>query len=164
MRRLPRPIPASTLMTKIQLACALVTLAGTLAGCATVWPPERERTQQTGPGPCKAEICDITVNVSDLCEITVDDPEKIVPRETTRPTLRFRLAPGLAYRWTFTEDGILFKNDPGGQMRVLGRSFWGTEFNVIDINDAPGRFEYRVRVTRRFGDACPVKDPFIVNN
>lgn len=150
-------------MTKTRLAFSLAVLLATLAGCALL-PPERVRTVQVGPGPCKAQVCEIAVNISDTCEVTVDDPEKVVPHENQRPTLRYRLAPGLAWRWTFTEDGILFKADRGGQMRTLGRSFLGETFDVIDVNDAPGKLEYRVRVSRRFGSACPTKDPWIINN
>lgn len=141
---------------------AAVALSMGLASCAAVErrfiPPG-----QAGPGPCKEAVCEIMVTVTD-CEVAVDDPEKHVPRENRRPTLRWRLEDAAARRYAFTEDGITFKRDPGGQMRPLGRSLLGSTFEALDINDAPGRFEYRVQITRRFGAACPTKDSWIVDD
>ncbi len=137
-------------------------VATALAACATL-DAARTPPEQTGPGPCRSAVCVILVSVKD-CVATVDDPEKVVPRETRHPTIRFRLARHALFHYAFAEDGIAFKNDPGGQMRLLGRSFLAERFDIIDLNDTPGRYEYRIKVKRRFGETCPTLDPFIVNN
>lgn len=138
-----------------------LSVAVALPACATldrgVALPE-----QSGPGPCLARVCAIVVTVKE-CVVAIDDPEKVVPRENRRPTLRFRLAPGSRYRYTFAQDSIEFRNDPGGQMRPLGRTFPGDQFDVIDINDAPGTYPYRLRVTPRFRGACAPVNGTVTN-
>ncbi|MEO5699094.1 MAG: hypothetical protein ABIR61_01195 [Casimicrobiaceae bacterium] len=118
--------------------------------------------EQSGPGPCRAALCVIMVTVKD-CVVVIDDPDKLVPREDRRPTLRFQLDRGSRYRYTFAQDGIEFQNDPGGQMRPLGRTFPGDRFDVIDINDAPGTYSYRLRVTPRFRGACAPVNGTVTN-
>ncbi|MEP7208118.1 MAG: hypothetical protein ABI920_14355 [Casimicrobiaceae bacterium] len=97
------------------------------------------------------------------CVVAIDDPAKLVPRQTRRPTLRFRLDDASQYRYAFAADGIVFENDPGGQLRILGRTFLANQFDVIDINDAPGNFAYRLKVAKRFGAACPPRRAVVTN-
>ena len=136
---------------------AAVSLCAGLSGCATMEP------QPTGPEPCNTAVCFVSVTVQD-CVASVSNPELHVIHGNNHATIRFQLDRSSVYRYAFTVDGIAFKNDPGGQMRPMGRSLLGDTYTIIDINDAPGRYEYRVGITRRVGADCPTVDPFIINN
>jgi hypothetical protein len=104
---------------------------------------------------CTGATCITTVTVDSCKSITVST-EPIVVAKGNKPVLRWKLATA---GWSFTEDGIDFK-EPGGEFEDKKKES-GTSFKYKNKNSKPGEYKYDVVVTD--GKQTCRYDPTVVN-
>lgn len=125
-------------------------------GCSAVEQPRDGMLPAGCDGP--AHVCRVTISVSGCGTgtITANPDVRVMPRGTW--VIQWELQPG--YDWA--NDGISFKNDPGG-IFTGGRKN-GNKFQWVDNNrQKGGPYYYNVRVLKD-GKACAHYDPEISND
>ena len=169
--------------TPILISCAAVSLA--MLGC-DVAPEQKAKPVVQAPGPavvvqnpapdggkpalgkksvgkkCKKDDCNLKVDVTDSCAITVDHDLVGVTKGIEDVPITWTIQQN---HFEFTAKGIEFRGNPPS-FPPGSPSPDGKSFTVIDKNNQPGddlEFKYSVTVKRKNGTACPTLDPTIIN-
>ncbi len=167
--------------THILISCAAVSLA--MLGCDGK-PEQKAKPAAQAPGPavvaqspdpakagkakravgkkCKKDDCNLKVDVSDSCVITVEHDLVGVTKGIEDVPITWTIQQN---HFEFTANGIEFRGNPPS-FPPGSPSSNGKSFTVVDKNNQPGDdidFKYSVTVKRKNGAACPTHDPTIIN-
>lgn len=142
---------------KLSITGVMVAVAAVIAGCQTT--PGHPPGRPPATGKCNEQVCHILVKV-DNCQVSAV-PETLGVSGANRE-LHWDIDSG-APGYTFAPDGIAFGDDPGHDFVNLHSAEQNRKYVGNDKNTFPRSYKYAIRLMRG-AEACPVYDPWIVNN